>query len=49
MMVYETMKQHMAPLKIYDEDALALGFELRTYAQELERLYTELDEMFRER
>lgn len=49
MMVYETMKTHMAPLKIYDDDAQVLEYELRTYASEIERLYSWLDTMFHER
>ena len=49
MMVYESMKKYMTPLTMYDEDAAALGFELRTYASEIERLYSVLGTMFRER
>ena len=48
-MVYESMKSTMAPLKIYSADAQDLDRELTVYADEIERLYTELDGMFGER
>lgn len=48
-MVYESMKKHMEPLKIYRRDARLLDIELRVYAAEIELLYSRLDSMFVER
>ena len=49
MTVYENMKSRLSPVKIYGDEAQALRLELQTYSAELERLYTEYGEMFRER
>lgn len=49
MTVYENLVRRTAPVGIYAADAEALDWELKTYASELERLYTRLGEMFRER
>lgn len=48
-MVYETMKRSLAPIGLYRPDAEISDRELHVFAEELERLYTELDGMFRER
>lgn len=49
MAVFEKMKEHLSKVRVYDDDAVVLGWELKAYAAEVERLYTELREMFRER
>ena len=48
-MILQSMKNAMNPLGIYDPDAPVIGYELKTYANEIERLYAELDAMFPER
>ena len=47
-MVLESMKRSILPLKIYRTNATALGYELRTYADELERLFSRLDALLDE-
>lgn len=49
MTIYENMLRRLAPIRIYSDDAEELHRELYAYSTELERLYQELDEMFRER
>lgn len=49
MSVYENMKERLSTVKLYDDDAAALSWELNAYAAEIELLYTRLGEMFRER
>ncbi len=49
MTVYEAMRRRTGAVGIYDDNAPVLEWELESYAEELERLYTELDGMFRER
>lgn len=48
-MTYEKMRAAFLPVTVYDSDAENLGSELETYACEIDLLYAELDEMFRER
>ena len=48
-MIYEMMKKRLSPVTVYREDAAYLEAELRAYASELERLYDELEGMFKER
>lgn len=48
-MVLESMKKALAPLMIYRSGAPHLGKELRTYADEIELLYAELDGILPER
>lgn len=48
-MVYERMKERLAPVKAYADGAQVLSFELKAYATEIERLYDALSVMFRER
>ena len=48
-MVLESMKRSLLPLLIYRTSAPHLSHELRTYADELERLYAQLSAMFPER
>lgn len=48
-MVYETLKRSLEPIGLYREDAEVSDRELQVFAEEIERLYTELDGMFRER
>ena len=48
-MVYETLKRSLEPIGVYREDAEVSDRELQVFAEEIERLYTELDGMFRER
>ena len=47
-MVLQSMKKALMPLMIYRSDAPNLGNELKAYADELERLYTELDTLLPE-
>ena len=49
MAVFERMKERLSTIGVYDDDAPVLSWELKAYAAELERLYTELGIMFRER
>ena len=49
MKVYEKLLQRLSPIGIYSERAEELHRELRAYGTEIERLYTELSSMFRER
>lgn len=49
MAVLDNLKNRLAPIGVYREDAPVLTWELIAYAAELERLYTELSVMFRER
>lgn len=49
MTVFERMKERLLKVGVYGDDARALSWELKSYAAELERLYTELGVMFRER
>ena len=49
MTVFERMKERLSKVRVYGDDAVALCWELKAYAIEIERLYTRLDEMFRER
>ena len=49
MSAFEKMKAALAPVGIYSDDAPVLDAELNAYASELERMYTDLDSMFRER
>ena len=49
MTVLEKMKERLAPIGVYEEDAAALGWELSAYAAGLEHLYAALGTMFRER
>lgn len=49
MTVFEKMKGRLLKVGVYDEEATALCWELKAYASEIERLYTQLREMFRER
>ena len=48
-MVLESMRRAMRPLGIYRANAAHLNAELKAYADELEQLYTELEEMLPER
>ena len=48
-MVYESMKNSLAPIGIYAADAAVLSWELQAYAGELEQLYEELGSLFGER
>lgn len=49
MAVFDKMKEHLLKARVYDDDATVLRWELKAYAAEIERLYTQLREMFRER
>ena len=49
MAVFDRMKERLSKVGVYGDDARALCWELKAYAAELERLYTELGVMFRER
>lgn len=49
MTVFEKMKERLLRVGVYKDDARVLCWELKAYAVELERLYTELGVMFRER
>lgn len=49
MAVLEKMKERLSAVRIYDDDAPVLGWELKAYADELELLYDQLGELFRER
>lgn len=48
-MVLESLKRKLAPIRMYRTNARYLGYELKIYADEIERLYEELDAMFPER
>ncbi len=48
-MIYEKMKAATEAVGVYSPDAVNLGHELRVYAEELDLLYEDLDDMFRER
>lgn len=48
-MVWESLRNSLLPLKIYSPDAQNLNIELRTYADEIERLYAGFAQMFPER
>lgn len=47
--VYEKMRSDLGAVKIYGDSAPVLETELLVYAEEIERLYSGLDSMFRER
>ena len=47
-MIYEKMKAATEAVGVYSPNAVNLGHELRVYAEELDLLYEDLDEMFRE-
>lgn len=47
--VYEKLLLRHLPIGVYGDDAETLHHELRAYASEIERLYDELQRMFRER
>ena len=47
-MVLQSLRRNLAPLGIYHPNAEALGYELKAYADELERLYTWLDTLLDE-
>lgn len=47
-MVLQSMKKALLPLTIYRSDARNLGRELRAYADEIERLYQQINEMLPE-
>ena len=49
MSVAENLKNRLLSVGIYRDDADALNHEIAVYAAELERLYTDLSVMFRER
>lgn len=49
MTVYEKLLQRLSPIGIYTEKAEELHRELKAYAAEIERLYSNLSTMFRER
>lgn len=49
MAVFDKMKERLSAVGIYGDDAVALSWELRAYAAEIELLYADLGEMFRER
>lgn len=49
MSVFDKMKERLSKVRIYEDDAPVLRWELKAYADELELLYTRLGEMFRER
>lgn len=49
MAVFDKMKERLSRVRIYDDNAPVLGWELSAYASELELLYTSLSELFRER
>lgn len=49
MTVCENMKKAIGAIRLYDVDAPHLSAELRAYADELELLYSELDELLPER
>ena len=46
-MTYEKMKAATEAVGVYSPDAVNFGHELRVYAEELDLLYEDLDEMFR--
>ncbi len=48
-MVYQNMRIRLSPLEIYRAAPAHLNHELRAYADEIERLYTELDALLPER
>ncbi len=48
-MVLDSLKKSLAPLHIYRANAKHLSCELRVYAEELERLYAELEALLPER
>lgn len=47
--VYDSMRAALSTVDIYDTSAPNLSAELHAYADELERLYSELDELLDER
>lgn len=49
MTVLQNMKKALGAIRLYDTDAPNLSAELRSYADELDRLYDELDELIEER
>ena len=49
MAIFERMKERLSTTGLYRDDAPVLSWELKAYASELERLYSELGDMFRER
>lgn len=49
MTVLDHLKARHRSVKLYRENAEALGWELKAYADEITLLYTDLGEMFRER
>lgn len=49
MTVLDNMRARLRTVKLYDEDAEALLWELKAYAGEITLLYSDLGQMFRER
>ena len=49
MTAFDRMKERLSKIRVYDDDAVVLGWELKAYAAEIDRLYIRLEEMFRER
>lgn len=49
MTVFETMKAALAPIGVYGDDTPVLDAELYACSSEIERMYAELDAMFKER
>ena len=49
MTAFDRMKERLSSIRMYDDDAVVLGWELKAYAAEIDRLYIRLEEMFRER
>lgn len=49
MAVYENLLRRLCAAGVYSADAPILNAELKAYAGEIERLYTDLGQMFRER
>ena len=49
MTVSERLYDYLSPITVYDSDAQILGWEIAAYGAELERLYTDLGTLFRER
>ena len=49
MTVLDNLKVRLRPIKLYDEEAEALLWELKAYADEIGLLYSDLGQMFRER
>ena len=49
MAAFERMRERLSKVGVYGDDAQVLCWELKVYATEIERLYSELGVLFRER